>query len=284
MTIKIKSLQFIKPILILLLPMFFILGSLPVFSQEKVYTLGVVPQFEVRKLHGIWRPVLNYLEKETGYSFKIQGSPTITAFEHEFLQGEFDFAYMNPYHIMMANGQQGYIPLVRDVGKTLHGVLVVNINSSINEVSQLQGKTIAFPAPNALGASLLMRQELQDIYQLNIKPNYVKTHDSVYLNVLMRQASAGGGVEKTLRRQQAEYQKALKIIHKTREVAPHPLAAHPRVPESVRLEVKAALIKLGQSSEGMNLLAKIPIKRIGPASMSDYQALKDLGLERFYVK
>jgi len=44
---------------------------LPVHSQadegtEKTYIFGIVPQFEARRLHGIWRPILNYLQKETG--------------------------------------------------------------------------------------------------------------------------------------------------------------------------------------------------------------------------
>jgi len=284
MAIPITSSQFINAIQSILLTFIIIFCSSSVYAQTQSYTFGIVPQFEVRKLHGIWQPILNYLEKETAYSFKIKGSPTISAFEQELLQGEFDFAYMNPFHIILANEQQGYMPLIRDVGKTLHGVLVVNTNSGINEISQLQGKTIAFPAPNALGASLLMRQELLDMFNLKIKPEYVKTHDSVYLNVLMGQASAGGGVEKTLRRQKPEYQAALKIIHKTREVAPHTLAVHPGVPETVKEAVKAALIKLGQSPEGKALLAKIPIKKLGSATMADYLPLKELGLERFYVK
>lgn len=262
---------------------------LPVQAQtipeaKKTYIFGIVPQFEARRLHKIWRPILNYLQKETGYTFKIKGSPTIPDFEQEFMQGNFDFAYMNPYHIMLANQNQGYIPLIRDVGKTLHGVLVVKKDSGINNVAQLAGKVIAFPAPNALGASLLMRQELQDNFHIKIKPVYVKTHDSVYLNVLLGRASAGGGVQKTLSKQKSEYKSALNVLHKTREIAPHPLAAHPRVPESITAAVKAALIKLGQSPEGAALLAKIPMKKIGESSMADYLPLKDLGLERFFVQ
>ncbi|MBT8122773.1 MAG: phosphate/phosphite/phosphonate ABC transporter substrate-binding protein [Gammaproteobacteria bacterium] len=35
-------------------------------DAEKVYTFGVVPQFEQRKLLRIWRPILNELEQRTG--------------------------------------------------------------------------------------------------------------------------------------------------------------------------------------------------------------------------
>ena len=127
-----------------------IVSTAPAHGQEKAYIFGIVPQFEAKKMRTIWQPIINYLKKETGYNFTIKGSPTISDFEIEYMQGDFDFAYMNPFHVILANESKGYIPLVRDVGETLHGVLVVKKDSGITDVSQLNGKTIAFPAPNAL--------------------------------------------------------------------------------------------------------------------------------------
>lgn len=250
---------------------------------ETVYKFGVVPQFEARRLHQTWQPLLNYLEKETGYRFEMRGSPTIPAFETEFLVGEFDFAYMNPYHLMLAHEQEGYHPLVKDVNRKLFGVLVAHTSGNVDRVEDLQGKVIAFPAPNALGASLQMRQELVDHFSLNFTPRYVKTHDSVYLNVLLGEAAAGGGVQKTLSRQKPIIQEHLKIIHKTAPVSPHPIAAHPRVPSHVTQAVEQALLKLDTTAEGKKLLAPIPIEQIGKASIKDYLALKQLKLERFYI-
>lgn len=252
-------------------------------TAEKVYTIGVVPQFEARKLHEIWRPILDLLEKETGYKFKIRGSSSIPKFEQEFAQGKFDFAYMNPYHLIIANDSAGYIPLVRDHGHKLYGVLVVKKDSGITSPAQLNGKTLVFPAPNALGASLQMRQELHDKFGIEFKTNYVKTHDSVYLNVLLGEASAGGGVQKTLNEQKKQYKDMLRVIYQTQKVAPHPLAVLPDVPVEVRDRVRDALLEIGQSKEGHELLSKIPMKKIGPASMQDYLPLKDIGLERFYI-
>lgn len=252
-------------------------------QADKVYTFGVVPQFEARKLHSIWRPILDLLEKETACKFKLQGSSSIPKFEQEFAQGKYDFAYMNPYHMVIANDYAGYIPLVRDHGRKLYGVLVVKKDSNISDPKQLNGKTLAFPAPNALGASLQMRQELHDKFGIKFKSNFVKTHDSVYLNVLLDEASAGGGVQKTLNRQKNQYKEMLRVIHKTQEVAPHPIAVLPDVPVEIRDRIHDALLKMGQSKEGRKLLSKIPMKKIGPASMDDYLPLKDLGLERFYV-
>lgn len=251
-------------------------------GSEQVFTVGVVPQFEARKLHSDWRPILDLLEARTGYKFKMEGSQTIPDFELEFMQGKFDFAYMNPYHLVIANQKAGYIPLVRDIGRELSGVLVVAKNSGIKDPASLNGKTVAFPAPNALGASLQMRQELQDTFGVTVKPKYVKTHDSVYLNVLLGEAAAGGGVMETLRAQKQEYQDNLEIIHTTTKVAPHPFAALPSVPPEIRYKVQEAFLSLGQDENGRLLLEKIQIRKIGAASLDDYKPLMEMGLERFY--
>lgn len=252
-------------------------------AQEHVYTVGVVPQFEARKLHAIWRPILDRIEQEAGIRLTLRGSPTIPEFEREFSNGRFDFAYMNPYHLIMANKTAGYIPLVRDHGRRLYGVLVVRKDSRIDTPAALNGKSVAFPAPNALGASLQMRQELLDLFGVTVKPLYVKTHDAVYLNVLLNETAAGGGVQKTLDSQKAEFREALKIIHTTQKVAPHPFSALPSVPDEIKKAVQEAFIKMGQSNADAALLETIPITQVGTATLDDYLPLKNMGLERFFV-
>ena len=241
---------------------------------DKVYTVGVVPQFESRRIHAIWQPILTRLQEKTGFQFKLQSSADIVSFEREFIEGRFDFAYMNPYHMLIAHEQAGYIPLARDHGRMLYGVLVVNRDSGITDPSQLNGKTLAFPSPNALGASLQMHQELHDIFGIKFKSKYVKTHDSVYLNVLLNEASAGGGVQKTFNRQKNTYKEKLRIIHKTKKVEPHPFAVLPIIPITIRNRVLEALLEMGKSKEGQTLLTKVPMKKIGPAIMADYLPLQ----------
>jgi len=252
-------------------------------QTDKVYTVGIVPQFEARKLHSIWRPILNLLEKKSGYKLDIRSSASIPEFEKDFIEGKFDFAYMNPYHLLIANEYAGYTPLVRDHGRKLYGVLVVKKDSNITDPKQLDGKTLAFPSPNAFGASLQMRQELHDLFGIKFKSNYVKTHDSVYLNVLLNEATAGGGVQKTLRRQKDQYKEMLRVIHKTKEVAPHPFVVLPKVPIEVRDRIRDALLEIAQSKKGQSLLSKIPMKKMGLASMNDYFPLKLMKLKRFYI-
>jgi phosphonate transport system substrate-binding protein len=257
-------------------------GMGPVRAQT-VYKFGVVPQFAPRKLASVWTPILNDLETRTGLTFKMVGSPKIPDFEMSFLAGAFDFAYMNPYHAMLASSKQGYVPINRDHGRKLFGVLVVKKDSPIQDIRALDGESLSFPAPNALGASLLMRAELARNVGITMKPIYTQTHSSVYLNVIFGKTPAGGGVMGSLKRQGKEIQDGLRVLYKTREMVPHPVTAHPRVPVEHREKVRAAFLAMGRSVEGAAMLAKVPFKKIGPASPDEYSDLKTWGLEEFYV-
>lgn len=248
------------------------------------YSFGVVPQFEARKLYAIWKPILNEVSNKTGHTFKLIGTETIPSFERSFVRGAYDFAYMNPWHSLVAFEHQGYIPIVRDNSRKLKGILVVRKDSGIKDISELDGEVIAFPAPNALGASLLMRADLKLIHGIDFHPIYVNTHSSVYLNVVLKQAKAGGGVQSSLKKQNPIVQSLLETLYVTRPMSPHPISSHPRVPNEVILQVTQAFIDMGNDPEQKRLLDQIPMSEPVKADINDYLPLKEWKLEDFYVR
>lgn len=250
-------------------------------GEDRVYTFGVVPQFEQRKIFRIWIPILQALEADTGIRFELVGSNQIPAFETKFLAGEFDFAYMNPYHIVQANDTQGYQPLVNDGSRSLRGIIVVKKSSPIKTIQDLKGQLLAFPSANALGASLIPRAELSRKHGIELKTKYVKTHTSVYLHVVKGLTIAGGGVASTLMRQKPAIRDSLRILYQTEKVNPHPIVAHPRVPKEHVEKIKQALLNMGLREDGSALLSKIPMRSVKEATLNDFVDLKKLKLEEF---
>jgi phosphonate transport system substrate-binding protein len=274
---------FSRFIFITLFSTFFFAVSSARPAVETRYSFGVVPQFEQRKLFRIWRPILDELEHRTGFAFDLVGSPKIPVFEQKYLVGVYDFVYMNPYHLVMAHDAQGYLPLVRDGGRLLKGILVVLKSSQIKRVHELDGKRLAFPSANALGASLLMRTELAKLHGVEVLPHYVQTHSSVYLHVALGLNPAGGGVLSTLRSQKPEIKDKLRILYETRSVKPHPISAHPRIPEEHREKVRRALLAMAQTEKGAELLAKIPMGKAMASKLEDYIPMRAWGLDEFYI-
>ncbi len=252
-----------------------------VFAGPATYTVGVVPQFEQRKLYAIWRPIIEDLQKRTGLTLDLNSTLTIEAFEKAIERGEFDFLYMNPYHIVQVHDKQGYIPLVAD--KTpLRGILVVRKDSAIQKPADLNGKTVAFPSPNAIGATLLPKSDLGQLFQATVTPLYVKTHSSVYLHVAKGLAAAGGGVEKTLQEQSEELRGALRIIYTTRSFPSHPIAAHPRVPSAIQEKVRRAFLAMNDTPEGRAMLQKVPVEQFIPVTYGDYAVMSSWGIEKYW--
>jgi phosphonate transport system substrate-binding protein len=253
-----------------------------VAGEPASYRFGVVPQFDARTLSGTWNPVLDDLAARTGLRFELIGTPRIPDFERDYRAGYFDFAYMNPYHVLAAARAQGYVPLVRD-RRALRGILVVRHDSRYRQIRDLDGQTIAFPAPNAFAASLLIRADLTRRYRLRFEPRYVMTHGSVYLNVVTGQAPAGGGVRETFDAQPRAVRDLLRVLYTTQPQPAHAVVAHRRVPAAVQERVRRALLAMGASPGGRARLATVSIEDITVAGIDEYRAIERLGLEAFVV-
>ena len=248
---------------------------------ETVLTMGIVPQFDARILHDIWTPILEDVGKQVGVKFRIVGAPNIPAFEKALYAGTYDVAYMNPYHYVVAHRDQGYQAIVRDGARDLFGVLVVAKDGPIKTLQDLQGKTIAFPAPNALGASLLMRAELVTEHHLRFKAAYVGDHTSAYLNAALGLSAAAGGVMATLQRTTPALRARLHILYETKHVPPHPIAVSPRVPAALRSRLQQAFLTFAATPQGRKLFAQVPMKQPIATDDAAYDSVRALKLEKF---
>ena len=229
-------------------------------SKYKEYIFGVVPQYPATEIDQAWRPFLTYLSKKIQVPIRLKLYESIPVFERSLLAGEMDLAFMNPYHVTMAHQRQGYVPLVHDGSRRLRGIIVVAKDSPIQRLHDLQNAAIAFPAPNAFGASLLVRRLLNQ-KGIVFTPEYVGTHSNVYRYVALGLVPAGGGVLSSLRKQPPALQKQLRILMQTPAVSPHPIAAHPRVAPEVRVRIIETIQKMTQDPEGQRLLDGVLIHR-----------------------
>lgn len=248
----------------------FMMGS---FLSAKVLVFGVVPQQSPAELAKVWKPVVYYLETATGEKINLKIERSIPDFERALYKGEYDFAYMNPYHYILAHKRKGYIAQMRDV-KKLVGIIVVRKDSGITNVSELKGKEILFPAPDAFAATLLTKYDLLKEYGIDVerdkKFRYVNSHDSVYKGVARYIGDAGGGIERTFNGlEDIETKSALKILYKTAAYPSHPFAYHPSLSAAVADKVGNAL-----ASMPSELLEPITMKSIIRTDDSEYNSVR----------
>ena len=116
-------------------PFICLLGCLPLTPTALAETavqappvhvnFGIVPQQTPSKLLASWGPVLSELQARTGRRFVFRTAPDIPTFEQRLVAGEYDFAYINPYHFTEFNqDDKGYQAVARAKEKLIRGILV----------------------------------------------------------------------------------------------------------------------------------------------------------------
>jgi phosphonate transport system substrate-binding protein len=248
------------------------------------WRVGIVPRLPPREIAATWKPVLKEVGQRSGQCFLLVVAPSIPAFEQQLRTGELDFAFLSPYHQVMAHRWGGFVPLVRDGEAPLQGILVVRKDSPVRELRDLNGATVAFPAPNAFAGSLLPRAMLARD-GIRITPDYVRTHSNVYRSVILRTSVAGGGVSSTWLHERPEVRQQLRVLWRSPSFPAHPFAASGKVPVPVRQNVQAGFLDLDKSAQGRQLLGQVQMPKVVKARYErDYAPLEHLGLEAFVIE
>jgi len=255
--------------------LFLLLFGGTVSAGQAEYTFGIVPQQSAAKIAKLWGPILKRVGEQAGVRLKLVTAKNIPTFEQRLAAGEYDFAYMNPYHFTVFHQSPGYQAFAKQRDKTIRGIIVVRRDSDIETFDDMSGSTLAFPSPAAFAASILTRAGL-DQRNIPFTPRYVSSHDSVYLAVARGLLPAGGGVVRTFNNTDPAVRDQLRIFWKTPKYTPHAFASHPEVSPDHRQAVADALKALGQTPEGLALLKGINFKGIEAASNSDWDDVRSL--------
>nr|WP_257982790.1 phosphate/phosphite/phosphonate ABC transporter substrate-binding protein [Shewanella sp. GutDb-MelDb] len=242
-----------------------------------ILVFGVVPQQAASTLAKAWGPLLAAVSQNAKLDLRFATAPDIPTFESRLARGEYDIAYMNPYHYAQFHQSQGYQALVKEKDKKLKGIIVVAKDGPYHTLDALAGKTIAFPAPGAFAASMIPRANLKQ-RNIDFTAKFVGSHDSVYLAVSQGLFEAGGGVGRTFNNLPVEIKSKLRILWTTPKYTPHAIAVHPRVSASTRKILTAELEALSASPQGLALLDTLGFSAFKAAQNSDWDDVRALKL------
>lgn len=252
-------------------------------QSKQVFSVYIVPQSVTSDTFSAWAPFLEKLGRAAEQCYDLRLSATIPEFERALLSGKADFAFANPYHEVMAKAKQGYLPLLHDEKNRLVGIIIVKKDGQINQLRDLDGQHMAFPAPNSFAASLLIREKLAKL-KINVIPKYVKTHANVFRSIVVGDVVAGGAIYNTFDREDSELKQQLRVLDRTPSYAPHPFIVHPRIPTSERDKLVNHFIAMRTDSEGKRLLEAISIPLpVKSDYKHDYAPLEKLSLDRLVV-
>ena len=240
-------------------------------------TMGIVPQQSASKLAAHWGPLLKLVGERAGVQLVFKTATDIPTFEERCRQGDYDLAYMNPYHYTVFH-EHGYDALAKRAGSKIKGIVVKRRGASIEDLEDLAEAQVVFPAPRAFAATLLTTAGLRAA-DVAFTPKFVGSHDSVYRAVALGKYPAGGGIRRTFKALAPDVRDKLEILWETPGYTPHAFAAHDRVPEELRAEVVDALLSLATDDEGRALLEPLKINAIEAATDGDWDDVRGLSIQ-----
>lgn len=245
-------------------------------AEQKPYLFAVLPQRPPVAMHTAWRPFLDQLERETGFRFKLKLYETMNQFEEELKQGTPDFTFLTPFQLMMVHHEQHYIPLVRG-SHTIAGLLITKKDSPFKDLNDLKNQEIAYVGSRNV-CSLSLRYILhQQNINLQMRELFVGSSSNVYKNVLLEKSAAGAILNVDFNAQPEDVKSKLRILLVAPEIAPHPISAHPRIPEQVQQAVTDAVMKMATRAETSALLKPVQLRKpIKADYVRDYKSLEKL--------
>jgi phosphonate transport system substrate-binding protein len=242
------------------------------------HTFGIVPQQSAAELARLWIPLLQLAAQSAGLSLRFATAVDIPTFERRLLAGEYDFAYMNPYHYTVFSQRPGYRAFAKERDRRLRGLVVVRKDSPLQAMTELASRDVAFPAPASFAATVLVRAELARL-GVPVQARFVGSHESVYLNVVRGLYPAGGGIERTLASMEPAVREQLRVLWRTQPYTPHAFAAHPRVPAQEVAALRTALVGLGADAAGRAALQAVQFNGVEAAADADWADVRALGVK-----
>lgn len=227
-------------------------------NEGEIYYFGFDRRLEIKEDVKMYVPLMRYLEKETGYKFRLHITPKNQSIVDEIGAGQVQFAAIGTVSYLQAYSKYGVKPFVRGTGENGHyyqAVIITRPDSAIKNIPDLAGRSFAFGAPNSTQGHLIPRIMLakQGLNLSDLKNfGYYASHAETANAVISGQFDAGS-IQDSLGKTLTE--KGLVRIIAVSDLYPRSgIALAPGVPVDVAEAVRKALLKFepkGKDADGL---------------------------------
>ncbi len=254
------------------------------------YVIGIHPLHNPQRLHEVFGPVAELLtEKIAGAEFEIEASRNYAAFDKKLYSGKFELALPNPYQTILSLKHNYRVFGKMGDDDNFRGIILVRKDSPINEVTDLKGKAVSFPAPTALAATMMPQYYLHENgldVNRDIEIKYVGSQESSIMNVFLGNVAAGATWPppwKALSKERPRLLDELEVKWETGPLPNNGLVARVDVPRNIVDQVSAILFNLHKSETGRAILERMELTQFESATDKTYQPVNEF-LKKFNLK
>jgi len=244
-------------------------------GSAQVYTFVVEPGYPPDRAQEVYKPLVDYLAKSTGFRFTLV-TPRNYHFHWRDMRNNkpVDFTFEEAHLAAYRMNRHGFVPLARSAERTSY-TLLANVDYAENGLDGLIGyRVISMPSPS-LGAALLARMYRNPLTQPDIRSEATSWRDGV--EIVFSGEAEGAMVPTFL----AEQYPNLVAIQQSPSFAGPTVTASGELDESVREAVRAALLQLHEDESVYEVLVEIGATRFEAANKADYAGAERM-LEGFF--
>jgi len=237
------------------------------------YVFRIEPANPADRTSEIYAPLMVYLQKATGATFKLEAAKNYHNYWRDLTTGAktdfaFDEAHLADYRIEHAH----FEPLVHTAESTSY-TLVSNIDLDKKGLNGLVGHKIVTMSAPSLGYAILLQFYPNPVLQPDIVSTATSWRDAT--DRVFNSEGDAAMIPTSLKDQFPN----LTPVKTSREFPGQCLTASPDVPADLREKVRDALLKLDPDSDAAKLLFELGVTKFVPATAAEYagseQALKN---------
>lgn len=251
MRIHMKVLQPLAIVLVLLLGPI-CSESIAAEPADNGYNFGVLNQRSVALTTEYWNPILSYVSKRSGVPLQLKMKNTAVATTKATVEGEYAFVYTNHLFTPERN-RLGYRVIARPDSPDIAALIVVREDSPYQSLSELDGKTVVFPSPEAfVGYWVPMDAILKT--GVKVKTTFGSNQEGavsqLQLGLVDAAAVNGKVLESYSQREHFRY----RVLWKSEPYHDMPIMANPSVPKATVQAVRNAFLGMANDPEGRKVL------------------------------
>jgi phosphonate transport system substrate-binding protein len=300
MFIKSAKRLFLQPALLLIAPLLLALAFFPLSGCEKeaagyeaqysnstppkqpLYLFGVHPLHNPKHLFEVYGPLVQYINARLNNAqLKLEASRNYAAYDSKLFNRHFDFALPNPYQTVTAVHYGYHIFGKMGDDDNFRGIILVRKDSGIENVTDLKGKAVSYPAETALAATMMPQWYLHthglDINR-DITNLYVGSQESSIMNVYLGKVAAAATWPppwKAFIKERPQVAEDVEVKWQTDPLPNNGLVARDDMPASLVKQVADILFSLHESPEGRAILARMELSRFEAADDATYAPVRD---------
>jgi phosphonate transport system substrate-binding protein len=254
----------------------------PLFMKKNVYILGVHPLHNPKRLFQVYQPMLDYVNERLDDSeLRLEASRDYASYDKKLFSRHFHFALPNPYQTVIAT-KYGY-KIFGKMGDDINfrGIILVRKDSGIQNVSDLKGKIISYPAPTALAATM-MPQWFFHTHGLDVNHDivnsYVGSQESSIMNVYLGESAAASTWPppwEAFIKERPEVEKEVMIKWQTSSLPNNGLVVRDDVPKELVEKVSKIIFSLDKTTQGRKILSAMELSHYEKADDSTYNSVRE---------